>query len=146
MNIYSYIYLGIAIILAAIVLYEWKTGKVLFPKIEQGKPILEALKLLVKACSGVFPSEHFDIANVVMEAAVDATVAAEKLWKTGQIKKEERANYCQLIIASTLKQAGITVTDQVQEIIRGSIAVVCLLMPHSGIAEEVKELENEKKE
>lgn len=139
MSTYGYIYLGIIAVLAAVIIYEHVTGRPIFTKIDAGKPILEALKLLVKACAGVFPSAYFDTASVVIEAAVDAAIAAEKLWKTGQIDKSERSNYCQLIIADALKQAGIVVTDQIQEIIRGSIAIVCMLMPHSGLAEDVRE-------
>lgn len=143
MSIYSYVYLAITAVLIGIIIYENVTGKHVFAKVDMSKPILEALKLLAKACAGVFPSAYFDNAAVIMEAAVNATVAAEKLWKAGEIDKDKRSEYCQLVIASTLKEAGIEVTEQVQEIIRGTIAMVCMLMPHSGLAEDVKKNELE---
>ena len=132
MNVYGIGYLCIFACFVIVFLYERKTGNGLFVKYIKGKPILEALKLLVKACYGVFPSAHFDVAEKIVEACVDATVKAEEMWKSGEIDKEKRPEYCQAIIAKALEEAGIEVTDQIQNVIAGTIAIVCMLMPHSA--------------
>ena len=139
MNIYQICYFVFAAIFIGIFIYEKVYNRPIFGKLIQGKPILEALKLLVKACAGVLPSSYFDKAAIILEACVNATVEAEELWKAGDIEKSARSEYCQLVIARMLKEAGVEVDEQVQQIITGCIAIVCMLMPHSGIAEEVKE-------
>ena len=48
----------------------------------------------------------------------------------GKLPKEERNDYAQLIVADVLKEAGITVTEQIQMIIDGGIEMMCLLLPH----------------
>lgn len=141
MSQYNIIYLIIIAALGILFIYEWRTGKSIFAKVTAGQPILEALKLLTKACTGVFPSRYFDTASIVIEACINATVNAEDAWKIGQIPKEERNAYCQLLIARNLKEVGIIITDQVQEVIDGAIALICMLMPHSALAEKEKEKE-----
>ena len=66
----------------------------------------------------------------MLEAACNGAETAEKLWLMGQLPKEERNEYAQLIVADVLKEAGITVTEQIQMIIDGGIEMMCLLMPH----------------
>lgn len=143
MSKYGIIYLIMVGIFALIFVYEKTSGRGLFVKITNGRPVLEALKLLVKACAGVFPSAYFDKAVVILEACIDSTVTAEDMWKSGEIEKEARAGYCELLIASALKHAGIEVTEQVQDVITGAVAIVCMLMPHSGLSEEVATISEE---
>ena len=51
-----------------------------------------------------------------------------------ELPKEERNAYAQTMIAAILYEAGIEVTEQVQQMIDGAIAVVCMLMPHEDKA------------
>lgn len=65
-----------------------------------------------------------------MQAATEATEKAEDLWKSGSLPKEDRERLAAAMIKDTLQQAGVVVTEQVQQIIDGTIALVCLLLPH----------------
>lgn len=66
----------------------------------------------------------------VLEAACTGAETAENLWLMGQLPKEERNEYAQLVVADILKKAGINVTEQIQAIIDGGIEMMCLLLPH----------------
>lgn len=137
---HNLIYIGAVILfVAAIFIYERVTGKSIFGKIEAGRPVLEALKLLARACAGVFPSAYFDNAANILEICIKSTVTAEDMWKLGTLPKEERNSYCQLLIARALKDMNIEITDQIQEIIDGTVALVCMLLPHSALADTKKE-------
>ena len=142
-SVTSIVWIALAASIVGIFLYERITGKSLFSVEVSISPIFKALKHMVAACSGVFPSPYFDKAAKVIEICVDATVEAENMWKDGQLMKEQRADYCQLIIAKALKESGIEVNEQLDSIIHGAISLVCMLMPHSGVAEEVAEVKKE---
>ena len=140
MENYNFIYLiVVAAFIVFIFIYERVTGNSIFGKIDAGRPILEALKLLIKACAGVFPSPYFDKAATILEICIKATVTAEDAWKMGTIPKAERNSYCQLLIARALKDMNIEITPQIQEVINGTVALICMLLPHSALAENKKE-------
>lgn len=130
MNTYQIIFLCIAAAVLAAYLIDRFTGRKLTLAIIQWRPALIALTALCDAITGVLPSSTFPIVATVLRAASDATQQAEKLYLIGELPKAERNEYAQLLIAEVLRDAGIDVTDQVQEIIDGCIAVVCMLMPH----------------
>ena len=130
MNTYQIIFLCIAAAVLAAYLIDRFTGRKLTLAIIQWRPALIALTALCDAIAGVLPSSQFPIVATVLRAASDATQQAEKLYLMGELPKAERNEYAQLLIAEVLRDAGIDVTDQVQEIIDGCIAVVCMLMPH----------------
>lgn len=130
MNTYQIIFLCIAAAVLVVYLIDRFTGRKLTLAIIQWRPALIALTALCDAIAGVLPSSQFPIVARVLKAASDATQQAEKLYLIGDLPKEERNDYAQLLIADVLRGAGIDVTDQMQEIIDGCIAVVCMLMPH----------------
>lgn len=101
-------------------------------KIIQWRPALAALSALVSAVSAVLPSETFATVSMVLKVVSDGTVAAEELWKMGNLPKDERNAYAKKLIGEKLSAAGIEVTEQVGQIIDGVIAVVCMLLPHES--------------
>lgn len=130
MNIYQIIFLCTAAAVLTVYLVDRFTGRKLTLAIIQWRPALIALTALCNAIAAVLPSSYFPTVAAVLKAASDATQQAEKLYLMGELPKDERNDYAQLLIAGILRDAGIDVTDQVQEIIDGCIAVVCMLMPH----------------
>lgn len=141
MNTYQIIFLCIAAAVLAAYLIDRFTGRKLTLTIIQWRPTLIALTALCDAIAGVLPSSTFPLVSKVLRAASNATQQAEKLYLMGDLPKEERNDYAQLLIAGVLRDAGIDVTEQVQEIIDGCIAVVCMLMPH-GVEPIVSEGEH----
>lgn len=105
-------------------------------KIIQWKPVVVAIGATLKAVSGALPSEDLKLVVKVLEAACEGAEAAEKLWLMGELPKEERNDYAQLLVADVLKKAGISVTEQIQAIIDGGIEMMCLLMPHGRTPEK----------
>jgi len=130
MNTYHIVFLCIAAAVFAAYLVDRFTGRKITLAIIQWQPALTALVALSDAIAAVLPSSHFPIVATVLKAASNATQQAEKLYIMGDLPKAERNEYAQLLIAEVLRDAGIDVTEQVQEIIDGCIAVVCMLMPH----------------
>lgn len=106
------------------------TGGKITAKIIQWHPTLAALSALVSAVAAVLPSSYFATLSVVLKAVSDGTVTAEKLWKMGELQKEDRNAYAKNLISDALAAAGIEVTDQILQVIDGVIAIVCMLMPH----------------
>lgn len=107
-------------------------------KIIQWKPVVVTLGATLKAVAGVLPSEDLKLVITVLEAACKGAETAEDLWLMGQLPKEERNEYAQLLVAQTLKEAGINVTEQIQMIIDGGIEMMCLLLPH-GLQPNIEE-------
>lgn len=138
MNTYQIIFLCVAAAIVAAYLIDRFTGRALTLTIIQWKPALVALTAFADAIAAIVPSSYFPIVATVLKAASDAAQKSEKLYLMGQLPKEERNEFAQLLIAETLRDAGVKVTDQVQEIIDGCIAVVCMLMPH-GVEPDVLE-------
>jgi len=130
MNIYKIIFLCVVSIVFIVYLVDRFVDRTFILHIIQWKPVLLALTALCDAIAGVLPSSTFPVIAVVLRAASDATQKAEKLYLMGNLPKDERNDYAQLLIAEVLRDAGIDVTEQIQEIIDGCIAVVCMLMPH----------------
>ena len=106
------------------------TGISFMEKIIQWKPVVVALGATLKAVAGVLPSEDLKLVITVLEAACKGAETAEDLWLMGQLPRDERNEYAQLLVAKTLKDAGVKVTEQIQMIIDGGIEMMCLLMPH----------------
>lgn len=138
MNTYQIIFLCFVAAIIAVYLIDRFTGRKITKKIIQWKPALAALSAFAKAVAAVLPSSYFSIVMIVLDAASAATQEAEKLYLMNELPKEERNSYAKKLIADTLEHAGIRVTEQIQEIIDGCIAVVCMLMPH-GVEPSVLE-------
>lgn len=103
-------------------------------------PVLIALTNVLKAVGNIFPGTKVitDIVAVI-SAGIEAAGYAENLWLQGEIDKTMRPQYAQQYICILLERAGIAVTDSINTIISGVIAITCYLMPH--YSEENKEEE-----
>lgn len=132
MNVYQICLLIWMAIYVVIFVYERLTGRALFAKIRQVKPIMDALRTMSIAINGVSPSAPVEQLEKILTAAVEATTQAENLWRSGSLPKTERAPYCEAILTETLKEAGIEVTQQVHEVTRGAIALTCMMLPHEA--------------
>lgn len=130
MNTYQIVFLCVTAAALAAYLIDRFTGRKITLAIIQWRPSLVALTALCDAVAAVLPSSHFPTVSTVLRAASNATQQAEELYFMGKLPKDERNEFAQLLIADVLREAGIDVTEQVQEIIDGCIAVVCMLMPH----------------
>lgn len=130
MNTYGMALLIALGLLVALYLFDKITGKNSLLYLVAGKPILSALTLLAKAIGAATGSPWFSIAYVTMNAAIDATERAEQLWKNGDLPKDQREDYATLMIAAALRDAGIEVTEDLQSVIDGTVALVCMLLPH----------------
>ena len=106
------------------------TGINFIEKIIRWKPVAVSVGAMLKAVAGALPSEDLKIVITVLEAACKGAETAEDLWLMGQMPKEERNDYAQLMVAEILRDAGIEVTEQIQMIIDGGIEMMCLLLPH----------------
>ena len=137
MNVYGYCFLGVVVVLTALFIYEKLSGKKVFPYILSAKPIMASAVMLAKAIAATTDSKWFDTVVIVMEAASDGTVQAEKLWLAGEIAKEERKAYATKYIEDTLKKAGIEITEQIESMIQGIISICCALLPH-GLKPETR--------
>ena len=130
MNTYQIVFLCLICVIAIVYWIDCITGRKITLAIVQWRPAVSALSAFVKAAASVLPSSYFTIVSIVLDAASAATQEAEKLYLMNQLPKEERNKYAQELIVGVLKEAGVEVTEQVQQIIDGCIAAVCMLMPH----------------
>lgn len=100
-------------------------------------PILTALLSVLKAVGGILPNNQVITAMIkVIASAIEAAGYAENLWLQGEIDKAMRPKYAQEYIRMILESAGIEITDNIQTIISGVIALTCYLMPHYENKEE----------
>ena len=132
MEIYQITLLSIAAFLAILYIVDRITNHKIIGKIVQWRPVLIALTATVSAVAKVLPSSYFALVATVLQAAADATITAEELWKLGQLDKSERNEYAIGLVTRTLQLAGIEITEPVKQIIDGCIAIVCMLMPHES--------------
>lgn len=125
-----------AAVIGVLYIVQRFTGISFMEKIIQWKPVVAAMGAVLKAVAAALPSEDLKKVMTVLEAACKGAETAEELWIMGNLAKEERNEYAQLLVAGILRDAGITVTEQIQMIIDGGIEVMCLLMPHGVTPEE----------
>ena len=94
-------------------------------------PVLEILCNCIKGISGMMPDNATLLAlSTVLNAAVEATEMAEKLWLDGSLDKEQRNFYAKNYIAGILEKASIEPNSNINSIVDGVIAFVCYLLPH----------------
>lgn len=132
MEIYQIVLLTVAALLAVLYILDKATGHKVITSIIQWRPVLIALTTTVSAIAEVLPSSYFTLVATVLQAAADATITAEDLWKLGQLEKSERNEYAIGLVTRTLQLAGIEITEPIKQIIDGCIAIVCMLMPHES--------------
>lgn len=130
MEMYQIILLAVAAVIGVLYVFQRLTGVSILEKIIHWRPVVVAIGATLKAVAGALPSEDLNKVIIVLEAACTGAETAESLWLMGQLPKEERNEYAQLLVADVLKKAGIEVTEQVQMIIDGGIEMMCMLMPH----------------
>lgn len=94
-------------------------------------PVLEILCSCIKGISGMLPDNAtLMLLSVVLNAAVEATEMAERLWLDGTLDKEQRNIYAKNYIAGILEKAKIEPNGNINSIVDGVIAFVCYLLPH----------------
>ena len=142
MNLYGVAFLIVLIGFVIVFIYDKVTGKKLI-RIDVGKPIINALKMLAEAVAAATDSEYFDMVATVMKAAVDATTQAEELWLAGRLPKEERPRFAHDFVIAALEKAGIEMTQQIEDIVTGTIAIIAALLPHGLTPAELVEPEEE---
>lgn len=104
-------------------------------------PVIEVLCSCIKGISGMMPNNTaLRILSIVMNAAVEATEMAERLWLDCTIDKEQRNAYAMNYIAGILEKANITVDSNIQAVIDGVVAATCYLLPHGVEPEEEEEV------
>lgn len=137
MNVYEIIFVSIIAVLFAVFLIDIFTKHAITRKIFQWKPALAAATALASAVAKVLPSSKFAIVATVLQAASDATQRAEALYIDAMLGKEDRNAYAKELIKIALDNAHIEMTPQIQEVVDGCIAVVCMLMPHDVVVNEM---------
>lgn len=70
------------------------------------------------------------VAHETLRAGAEAAQEAERLWKMGELPKEDRNPFAKALARDTLEKIGIEITPQIDMIIAGIIEVVCILLPH----------------
>lgn len=133
MNTYQIVFLCFAALVFVVYLIDVFTGRKITMAIVQWRPVLIALTALANAIASVLPSSQFSTVAIVLKAASDATQEAERLYLMSALPKDERNAYAKVIISEVLLESGIEVTSQIEQIIDGCIAVVCMLMPHGVV-------------
>ena len=68
--------------------------------------------------------------SIVLNASVEATEMAERLWLDGTLDKEQRNLYAKNYISDILEKAKIEPNGNINSIVDGVIAFVCYLLPH----------------
>lgn len=137
MNVYQIVFISIIAVILVLFSIDVFTKHAIVRRLFQWKPVLAAATALANAVASVVPSSKFAIAATVLSAASDATQRAEKLYIDALIDKEDRNQYAKDMIKAVLDEAKIEMTPQIQEVIDGCIAVVCMLMPHDVIVNEM---------
>lgn len=132
MSNYGWVLLSVVCVVFIVWLVDRFTGGSITAQIVQWHPVLAALTSLTSAVAAVLPSSYFATINMVLKAVCEGTTTAEKLWKMNELPKEERNAYAKKLITEKLAEAGIEVTTQIEQIIDGVIAIVCMLMPHEA--------------
>lgn len=137
MSVYEIIFVSIIAVFFVIFLIDIFTKHAITRKIFQWKPALAAAAALASAVASVLPSSKFAVVATVLKAASDATQRAEALYIDALLEKEDRNAYAKDLIKVALENANIEMTPQVQEVVDGCIAVVCMLMPHDVVVNEM---------
>lgn len=126
--------IGALLLIAIILSYLFKKDYIKYSKLVT--PILKALLSVMKAVGGIIPDNGvLKILATVISSAIEAAGYAENLWLQGEINKTMRPQYAQEYIEILLERAGIEVTNSIETIISGTIALTCYLMPHYSTQE-----------
>ena len=133
MELYQIVLLVLAAVVAGLYIYKRITGNDLLRHVMLSRPVVKALGAAVEAVYHMWPNtKTLKTVYVIMQAAISATETAEKAYKIGMVKPEERNVYAKALVKETLEAAGIEITPQVSMIIDGMIEAVCFVLPHEN--------------
>lgn len=140
MELYQIILLVVGAILLGLMVFAYFKKKDYIKYSRLITPVFNALNGVLKAVGNIFPGSKViaDIAAVI-SAGIEAAGYAENLWLQGEIDKAMRPQYAQQYIQILLEKAGIEITDNVNTIVAGAIAITCYLMPHYAEKNEEEE-------
>ena len=94
-------------------------------------PVLSILCTCIKGISGMMPNNSvLSILAIVLNASMEATALAERLWLNGALDKEQRNSYAKEYISLVLEKAEVEIDNNIINIVDGVIAFVCYLLPH----------------
>ena len=131
MELYNIIFLVVAALLLCGIVICYFLRKDYFKYSQLAIPVLNTLLNVLRAVGGLTKSNPaINSAITVTTAAIEAAGLAEQLWLAGEIDKTKRPEYAQNYIKDTLEKAGIVISDNLNIIIKGAIALTCYIMPH----------------
>ena len=131
MELYEIVMLvvGLGLLVAVSIAYYTKKDYLKYSSIIN--PLLQSILGVLQVVGGILPSNSaVSIMMTVISTSIDAAGYAETLWINGEINKDARPQYAQEYITTILTRAGIEVTENINSIISGVIALTCYLMPH----------------
>ena len=144
MELYQIVQLVLAVIVVGLYLYHRITGIDLLKNIIMTKPLIQTLAATAEAVSGIWTNrKELKVVNTIAKAAIEAAEIAERAWKIGNLKREDRNPFAKALVKDTLAKAGIEVTEQVAMIVDGAIEATCLVLPHEKHTEPTQEVEGE---
>ena len=131
----SFVFVGAALLIVILACYAKGKDYLQFHSLIN--PILTSLAAVLHAVGAVAKDNtSLAIMSSVISGAIDAAGYAEELWLKGEIDKAARPQFAQEHIERMLTALGIEITENIQTIIQGSIALTCYLMPHHNDKEE----------
>ena len=136
MEIFKIAMIAAGLILLGFIIYCYVKNKNFLSYSNIFSPILKALYSLLVAIGNASPKNAtLTTVVTVIKAAIDATGCAEQLWLQGELDKAARPEYARQFVTVILSSAGIEVTDAINTIIQGAIAMTCYLLPHHTVVE-----------
>ena len=118
--------------------YALKNGMLSSDALKIGTTVLEGLKQSAEALAKATGSGAISMTAFILDAGTRAAHAAEQMYKTGEIGKEERNRAAKAIAEDLLKLAGIEVTEDRKAALAVAIEAECDAMGHgtalSGVA------------
>lgn len=129
--------------------YALKNGMLSSEALKVGTSVLDGMQQSAQALAKATGNGAVSIAAFILEAGTRAAHAAEQMYKTGEIGKEERNKTAKEIAEDLLKLAGIEVTEDRKTALAVAIEAECDAMGHgmalsgvatvSGTAEEMEQ-------
>lgn len=118
--------------------YALKNGMLSSDALKIGTTVLEGMKQSAEALAKATGSGAISMTAFILDAGTRAAHAAEQMYKTGEIGKEERNRAAKAIAEDLLKLAGIEVTEDRKAALAVAIEAECDAMGHgaalSGVA------------
>lgn len=105
--------------------------------------IFDSSEYLIKLLDMLVNSSKLDpttkqIYNLISTSAKEAVQYAEQLFKNGSIDKEERILKATEYVKLVLKESGVDITPEREELIKGAIEASVVLLPKTSTIKKVK--------